>query len=223
MTARARAELIEAHLPLVRALALRFARGGEPLDDLVQAGAVGLIRAVDRYDADRGPFEAYAVPSITGEIRRHLRDRCATVRIPRRAFEERARIRRARLELEARTGRAATVAEIARVAGVAPADVVDALDLPRVEPLEEGDGTPADPIGELDDRLALAAAFRSLPLRERRILLLAFYGERSQRHIAGDLGMSQIHVSRLLRSALDRLRAALDEGAGPVAGQTGKA
>jgi RNA polymerase sigma-B factor len=224
MAAVPRAELIEMHLPLVRTLALRFARRGEPLDDLVQAGTVGLIRAVDRYDAARGSsFEAYAVPTITGEIRRHLRDRCATVRIPRRAFEERARIQRARIELEARTGRAATLPEIARAAGVPIADVAGALDLPRVEPLQDGDGTSVDPIGALHDRLALAAAFRSLPLRERRILLLAFYGERSQRHIAGDLGLSQIHVSRLLRSALGRLRAALDDGAGAVAGPATKA
>ncbi len=226
MTAMARAQLIETHLPLVRALALRFARRGEPLDDLVQAGAVGLIRAVDRYEAGLGnSFEAYAVPTITGEIKRHLRDHCATVRVPRRAYEERARIERTRLELEARTGRAARPADIARAAGVPLADVYVALDPPRVEPLQEadGDGTPADPIGELDDRLALAAALRSLPLRERRILLLAFYGERSQRSIADALGLSQIHVSRLLRSALARLRAALDEGAGPVAGRAREA
>ena len=219
MAALARAELIETHLPLVRALALRFARRGEPLDDLVQAGAVGLIRAADRYEAGLGSsFEAYAVPTITGEIKRHLRDRCDTVRIPRRVYEERARIQRSRLELEARIGRAASMAEIARAAGVPLAAVAGALESPRPEPLEDGDGVPADPIGALDDRLALAAALRALPLRERRILLLAFYGERSQRRIAGDLGLSQIHVSRLLRSALARLRAALDEGGAPVAG-----
>jgi RNA polymerase sigma-B factor len=180
MAALPRAELIEMHLPLVRALALRFARGGEPLDDLVQAGAVGLIRAVDRYEPGRGTsFEAYAVPTITGEIRRHLRDRCSTVRIPRRAYEERVRM--------------------------------------EFKPLEEDDGAPSDPIAELDDRLALAAALRALPLRERRVVLLAFYGERCQRRIAGELGMSQIHVSRLQRSALARLRLALDEGGVSVA------
>jgi RNA polymerase sigma-B factor len=219
MAALARAELIETHLPLVKTLALRFARRGEPLDDLVQAGAVGLICAADRYEAGRGAsFEAYAVPTITGEIKRHLRDRSDTVRIPRRAYEERVRIQRTRLELEARIGRAAGMAEIARAAGVPLDAVVGALASPHTEPLEDGDGVPADPIAALDDRLALAAALRSLPLRERRILLLAFYGERSQRRIAGDLGLSQIHVSRLLRSALARLRIALDEGVAPVAG-----
>ena len=133
------------------------------------------------------------------------------------------RIQRTQLELEARIGRAAGMAEIARAAGVPLDAVVGALESPHTEPLEDGDGVPADPIAALDDRLALAAALRSLPLRERRILLLAFYGERSQRRIAGDLGLSQIHVSRLLRSALARLRAALDEGGAPVAGSTREA
>jgi RNA polymerase sigma-B factor len=218
MPTAAREQLIETHLPLVRAVALRFARRGEPLDDLVQAGAVGLIRAVDRYEAGRGSsFEAYAVPTISGEIRRHLRDRCATVRIPRRAYEDRSRIELARLELESRTGRPAQTAEVARAAGVPAAAVIHVLGLPLTQPLDEEAGSPIDPIGELHDRLALAAALRRLPQRERRVLLLAFYGERSQRRIAVDLGLSQVHVSRLLRSALARLRAGLEEGAESVA------
>jgi RNA polymerase sigma-B factor len=215
MTAADRAELIEAHLPLVRTLALRFARRGEPLDDLVQAGAIGLIHAVDRYDPSRGnAFEAYAVPTITGEIRRHLRDRCAPVRIPRRAFEEHARIQRTQLELAALNGRQPSMSEIARAARVPLADVAAALDPPRVEPLDDRDDelAPEDPIGELHERLALASALRALPLRERRILLLSFYGERSQRRIADDMGLSQIHVSRLLRAALARLRSTLEDG-----------
>jgi RNA polymerase sigma-B factor len=164
-----RDRLIEAHLPLVRALARRFAWRGEPVDDLVQAGCVGLINAVDRYDPSRGSFEAYAIPTITGEIRRHLRDRCALVRMPE---------------------------------GAAPAI--------RIEPLEDHDGPPADPIAAVIDRVALAGALRTLPLHERRIVLLSFYGERTQRRIADEIGLSQIHVSRLLRSALERLRPVLD-------------
>jgi RNA polymerase sigma-B factor len=213
----ARSQQIEAHLPLVRALALRFARRGEPLDDLIQAGSIGLIHAVDRYDPRRGhSFEAYAVPTITGEMRRHLRDACAAVRIPRRAAEEHALVRRTLVELEARTGRTPTAAELARAAAVSPRAVAVALDPPRVEPLPDPDGPRTDPISELDDRLALDAALRALPLRERRILLLSFYGDRSQRCIADDVGLSQIHVSRLLRSALERLRPAL-EARDPVA------
>jgi RNA polymerase sigma-B factor len=160
---------IEAHLPLVRALARRFAWRGEPVDDLIQAGCIGLIHAVDRYDPSRGPFEAYAVPTITGEIRRHLRDRAALMRVP--------------------EGAAVAV---------------------RIEPLAEDDGPPADPIADVIDRVALAAALRTLPLHERRIVLLSFYGERTQRRIAEDVGLSQIHVSRLLRRALERLRPALE-------------
>jgi RNA polymerase sigma-B factor len=221
-TALARRRTIESHLPLVRSLALRFARRGEPLDDLIQAGCIGLIHAVDRYDPWRGPFEAYAIPTITGEIRRHLRDACATVRVPRRATEEYARVYRVQAQLEARAGRPPTAPELARAAGLPLATVIGALEPPRHEPLADDDGAPADPIAALDDRLALLAAVRSLPVRERRILLLSFYGERSQRGIADDVGLSQIHVSRLLRGALERLRAALDETK-PLARPVGEA
>src|SRR5215218_2079703 len=221
-TALARRRTIESHLPLVRALALRYARRGEPLEDLIQVGCVGLIHAVDRYDPRRGPFEAYAIPTITGEIRRHLRDTYPAVRVPRRVAEDYARVYRARFELEARTGRAPTADELARAAGVSPATVAGALAPPRLEPLEDDDGAPEDPIAALDERLALLAAVRSLPPRERRILLLSFYCERSQRGIADDVGLSQIHVSRLLRGALERLRAALEDAA-PLAGPLGEA
>jgi RNA polymerase sigma-B factor len=105
---------------------------------------------------------------------------------------------------------------------VSPATVAGALDPPRLEPLGDDDGAPDDPIAALDDRLALLDAVRALPLRERRILLLSFYGERSQRGIADDVGLSQIHVSRLLRAALERLRSALED-AGPLAGSVGEA
>src|SRR5215213_2371535 len=160
-----RRQRIEAHLPLVRALALRFARRGEPLDDLVQAGCIGLIHAVDRHDPARGAFEAYAVPTITGEIRRHLRDRGSVLRVPPRVL--------------AQAGR------------------------PRLAPLGDHEGPRADAV---DARLTVAAALRTLPLHERRIVLLWLYGERSQRSIAAEVGVSQIHVSRLLRSGLGRLR-----------------
>jgi RNA polymerase sigma-B factor len=176
-----RDDRIEAHLPLVRALARRFAWRGEPLDDLVQAGCIGLIHAVDRYDPARGPFEAYAVPTITGEIRRHLRDRAALVRVP--------------------EGTAIAV---------------------RIEPLADDDGPPADPIAGVIDRLAVAAALRALPQHERRVVLLSVYGERTQRRIADDVGLSQVHVSRLLRRALARLRPLLEDGV-PVARPAGEA
>ena len=171
---------IEANLPLVRALAKRFARGGgEPLDDLVQAGCVGLIHAVDRFDPARGAFEAFAVPTITGEIRNHLRDRGDVIRVP---------------------------------AAAAP---------PRMAPLDEDAAWCADPIPRAEDRIAVGAALRTLPFHERRVVVLWLYGGRSQRRIAADVGLSQIHVSRLLRRALERLRPALDDG--PVAGPPAEA
>ena len=173
-----RRQRIEAHLPLVRALALRFARRGEPLDDLVQAGCIGLILAVDRHEPERGALEAYAVPTITGEIQRHLRDRGSVLRVPPRALAEAGR--------------------------------------PRLDPLGDDDGPPADPIPAVDAWLTLAAALRRLPLHERRILVLWLYGERSQRSIAAELGLSQSHVSRVLRRAQERLRGDFDDSR-PVA------
>jgi RNA polymerase sigma-B factor len=223
LPAHARRRLIEAHLPLVRALALRYVRRGEPLEDLIQVGCVGLIHAVDRYDPARGPaFEAYAVPTITGEIRRYLRDSCGAVRLPRRLVEQHARVYRARAELEARTGRTAQADELARAADVPLAAVASALDPPRAAPLEDADGLAANPIDALHDRLTLGAALRALPLQERRVVALGYYGERSQRGIAGDLGVSQVHVSRLNRRALTRMRAALEDGR-PVAGARAEA
>jgi len=217
MTGLTRRHAIEAQLPLVRSLAVRFARRGEPLDDLIQVGCIGLIHAVDRYDPRRGPFEAYAIPTITGEIRRHLRDACSAVRIPRRTAEEYTRVYRASIELEARIGRAPTAQELALAAGVTASTVAGAFEPPRLEPLRDADGPSSDPIAELDSRLALLAALRALPARKRRILILSFYGERSQRGIADEVGLSQIHVSRLLREALEQVRSTLDEGT-PVAG-----
>jgi RNA polymerase sigma-B factor len=221
--ASARRRLIEAKMPLVRGIAQRFARRGEPLEDLIQVGCIGLIHAVDRYDPDRGhAFDAYAVPTIAGEIRRHLRDRGSGLRLPRGVLEEQVRVYRARAELERRTGRTPSAGELARVADVTPEAVASALDPPRLEPFDDDAGPLADPIAELETHLALRAAIRLLPPREQRILLLSFYGERSQRAIARELGLSQIHVSRLLRRAIDRLRSTL-EGGRAVAHRAGEA
>jgi RNA polymerase sigma-B factor len=165
----ARRRLIEAHLPLVRAIARRHDGGAEPLEDLVQVGAIGLIKAVDRYAHDRGtPFPAYAAPFIAGEIRHHLRDRCAPVRVPRRLQEEGVRV--VAVELEA-----------------------------------AGD-PPTDPLAQAPDRLAIRAALRALRPRERRIVQLRFVEDLSQEQIARATGLSQVHVSRMLRAALSRMR-----------------
>jgi RNA polymerase sigma-B factor len=166
--------VIEDHLPLVRSVARRFAGAQEPLDDLVQVGSIGLIKAVDRFDGSRGTELApYAAAAIAGEIRHHLRDRCAPVRVPRRLQAEGLHV--------------------------------------RPVPLETGDDGPraTDPTAELHDRLALALALRSLPRRQRRIVHLHFFADLSQAQVAAALGLSQVHVSRLLSEAMATLRSQL--------------
>jgi RNA polymerase sigma-B factor len=218
---RERDRVIEQHLPLVRALARRYAGAGEPLDDLVQAGAIGLINAVDRYEPGRGaPLTAYAVPSILGEIRRHLRDRCATVRLPRTIHEHQRALWRADRELRARLGRTPTLAELAGRAGVAAPDAARALSAVAPAPLPADDDPAApfcDGMGEaVAERVALIGALGALGERERRIVHLRFYADVSQARIARELGLSPVHVSRLLRAALERVRTCLDAEAAVV-------
>ena len=170
----ARRLLIEQHLPLVRVLASRFVRHGEQLDDLAQIGAVGLIKAVDRFDASRGnSLVAYAVPTIVGEIRRHLRDGAQPVRLPRDGLDH-APVRAVPLDVEAEAAR-------------------DAAAERRLE------------LGE--ERILIARGLRKLARRERRIVSLRYFGGLSQRRIAAELGLSQVHVSRLLDQSLGKLRA----------------
>jgi RNA polymerase sigma-B factor len=219
----ARERVVELHLPLVRALARRYANRGERLEDLIQVGSVGLIQAIDRFDPGRGSdFGAFAIPTICGEIKKHLRDRSAAVRVPRRLAELTVRVRSPRERLSACLHRPPTVAELAHEAGLAEAEVVEALrteqartpvslsarpenrDLERAMLLESAFGTS-------DDRLLLAAGFRTLAERERRLLHLRFYVGLSQAEIASELGLSQIQVSRLIRASLERMRSALGE------------
>ena len=170
----ARRRLIELHLPLARSIARRFAHRGEQLEDLAQVGAVGLIKAIDRYDPARGsPLTAYAVPTIAGEIRRHLRDRALPVRPPRHPGGTPVVVRSVPLDEE----------------GAASQDAVAARGLE---------------LGE--ERALIEAGMRALPRRERRIVQLHYFGNLSQRGIAGELGLSQVHVSRLLRDSLGKLR-----------------
>jgi RNA polymerase sigma-B factor len=230
----ARARLIEQHLPLVRSLAWRFAHRGEPLEDLVQIGTIGLIRAVDRFERRRGcPLEAYAAVSIVGEIKRHLRDHASPLRIPRRLQQQGASVRHADGLLAARLGRAPTVAELADACGLAGDEVARALAATRLRPTVPLDVEEAEPeaapgalaCGDFadaaDDRAALETALRRLPARERRLLRLRFFADLSQAEAARALGISQVHVSRLERSALGCLRAALDTGGESSAGRPG--
>jgi RNA polymerase sigma-B factor len=216
----ARDRLVEEMLPLVRSLATRYAGRGEQVEDLVQVGAIGLVQAIDRFDARRGSdFVSFALPTITGEIRNHLRDRGAAIREPRRLAELAHRLRRAHDTLSVRLRRAPTLAEVAEEAGVSTADLDAALRIVRLrasvslssdEGLRElGRRRLEDTSDSSDDRLLLAAGFRRLSPRERRILHLRYFAGLSQAEIAREVGLSQIHVSRLIRAALDRLRGTL--------------
>ena len=218
--ARLRDELVEMHLPLVRHIARRYADRGEPLDDVLQAGTLGLISAVDRFEPDRGvAFSTYAVPTIVGAIRRHFRDATWSVKVPRRLQELRGRIDSAHDQLAQDLMRSPTVAEIAQRAELDPQDVLDALELGHVRelaPLEPPtpEGTSiADKLGDLDasladveDKATVERLLNTLPERERAIVAMRFFEGLSQSQIAEQVGISQMHVSRLLAQSLTRMR-----------------
>jgi RNA polymerase sigma-B factor len=199
---------------LVRSVARRYARGDEPVDDLVQVGAIGLIKAVDRFEPARGSdLRAVAVPAIEGEIRHHLRDRTQLVRTPRPVAELAGRVRRAQVEIGAREGRLPTHAEVAEAVGASEEQVAEALQsrAPTVE--LEPENAPAAPDDFADERALLQAGMSVLSQREQRILQMRYYEDRSQVEIAREIGLSQAQVSRLIRRAVDRMRAAVVEDA----------
>jgi RNA polymerase sigma-B factor len=217
-----RAEAIEAWLPLARHLAARYAGRGEPTDDLVQTATIGLIKAVDRYDAERGvDFAAFAIPTVLGEIKRHFRDRTWSIRVPRRLQEMRLRITEASGELTQSLGRSPTVADLAAHLGVGEEEVLEGLEGAQAYSATSL-STPVGPEGalELGDtlgvedvemrlaelRVALGPALAALADRDRRILALRFYGNLTQSEIAEQLNISQMHVSRLITRALLTLR-----------------
>jgi RNA polymerase sigma-B factor len=216
---------IEAWLPLARHLAHRYSGRGEPTDDLVQTATVGLIKAVDKFDPDRGvDFAGYAIPTIIGEIKRHFRDRTWSVRVPRRLQELRLAITEANSTLTHRLGRSPTVADIAGHLGVTEEDVLEGLEGARAynatslsTPISaDGSTELGDTLGGEDHeyelaetRVALGPALASLDEREQRILTLRFYGNLTQSQIAEQVGISQMHVSRLLTKALTKLRTQL--------------
>lgn len=215
-----RDELVEMHLPLVRHIARRYADRGEPLDDVLQAGNLGLIKAVDGFDPARGvAFSSFAVPTIVGAIRRHFRDATWSVKVPRRLKELRGRIDAAHDQLTQELGRSPTVAELATRAELDAHDVLDALELSQVKeakPLEPSapDDTPlADRLGDHDsaleqveDSATVQRLLSTLPDRERTMVQMRFFEGMSQTQIAERMGISQMHVSRLLSQSLTRLR-----------------
>ncbi|MGQ0467282.1 MAG: RNA polymerase sigma factor SigF [Sporichthyaceae bacterium] len=222
-----RDRLVELHLPLVEHLARRFRNRGEPLDDLVQVATIGLIKSIDRFDVERGvEFSTYATPTIVGEIKRHFRDRGWAVRVPRRLQELRVTLTSARAELSQKLGRAPTVAELAENLGLSEEEVLEGLEsanaystlsLDATDSSADDDGPAVvDQLGAEDEALAgveyresLKPLLEQLSPREKRILLLRFFGNMTQSQIASEIGISQMHVSRLLARTLAKLRADL--------------
>lgn len=223
-----RERLVAAHLPLAEHLARRFAHRGEPLDDLVQVATIGLLKAVDRFNPDRGvEFSTYATPTIVGEIKRYFRDRGWTIRVPRRLQELRLALTNATAELSQQLGRSPTVSELAARLEVSQEHVLEGLDsanaystvsLDAPDGDVEAVGRVADTLGEHDDALSgveyresLRPLLAQLDDRDRKILLLRYFAQMTQSQIAEEVGMSQMHVSRLLARTLARLRADLED------------
>ncbi len=221
---QAREQLIEQYMSLVRSLARRYAYRGEQFDDLVQIGAIGLIKAIDRFDVNRGvELTTYATPNIIGEIKRHFRDRSWAVRVPRGLQELNVQLSKLIEQLTVQLSRSPTIPELAQAAGVDEEAVLEALESGRAYSslsLSQGagqeDGDEIDPLeslGELEheyevseDRAVLAPGFRALDSRERTILHLRFFEGLTQSQIAQHVGISQMHVSRLIRRALEKIR-----------------
>jgi RNA polymerase sigma-B factor len=210
-----RERLIAQHLPLAKALARRYARHEEPLEDLVQVAALGLVAAARRFDPARGvPFGAFAAPTIEGELRRHLRDRSATIRIPRRQQATASLLWRTSRIASERLGRQASVAEAAEAAGVGLDEALRALAaVAALAPLAQAERRPSadaeDAIEACEQRALLRRVLGSLDAREREVVVLRFVADLSQTEIAGRLHISQSQASRLLAGALEKLRVEL--------------
>jgi RNA polymerase sigma-B factor len=225
---RAREELVERFLPLARTLARRYAGAREPFDDLLQVASLGLVKAINRFDVNRGAaFSSFAVPTILGELKRYFRDLGWSVHVPRGAQERALQVQEAQERLSTRTGRPPTVGELAEYLEFDVEDVLDALetsaahhstslDAPR-EDRDDESGSLVDQLGDEDQRYelveetaAISVAARELSARERRVLALRFVSDMTQTQIAREIGVSQMQVSRILRRALRRLRELTD-------------
>jgi RNA polymerase sigma-B factor len=230
----ARTALVELYMPLARRMASRYAGVSEPYDDLLQVASLGLLNAVDRFDSSRGtPFAGFAKPTILGELKRHFRDKVWTVRVPRSVHDRMAEVEKATEKLTLELQRPPSVEELAGEVGIESGDVLEvleaqhnrrplSLDAPPVGEDPE-DATGAEWVGRpdgnfdlVDDRLAMEAVLPSLDEREREVLRLRFVEELPQTEIAKRIGCSQMHISRLLRRSLDKLRAEA-EGEGAAA------
>ena len=221
-----RAALIERHLPLVTFMARKFADRGEPLDDLIQVGTIGLIKAIDRFEISKGfEFSTFATPTIVGEIKRHFRDKTWAVRVPRRLQELGASVTKATTELTQRLDRSPTPKEIAKHLGITVDDVAEALEsnaaysTVSLDVTSETSTSIGETFGALDEALegveyreSLKPLLAQLDDREKRILQMRFFDNLSQSQIATELGISQMHVSRILNKVLTHLREGLISG-----------
>jgi RNA polymerase sigma-B factor len=226
---QAREQLIEQYMSLVRSLARRYSYRGEQLEDLVQIGAIGLIKAIDRFDLDRGvELTTYATPNIIGEIKRHFRDKGWAVRVPRGLQELNVQLSRLVEQLTVQLSRSPTIPELAKAAGVEEEEVLEALESGRAYTSLSlsvggggGDDDDLDPLESLgteehqyevsEDRAVLAPGFKALDERERMILQLRFFEGLTQSQIAQQVGISQMHVSRLIRRSLEKIRETIAE------------
>ncbi len=219
--AKIKSALVDAHMDLVHSLARRFAGRGEPQDDLVQVASIGLLKAIDRFDPGRKvQFSTYAVPTIIGELKRYFRDRSSTIRLPRGLRERSYTLNLAIQKFSQEHGRPPNIGEIAAATGISEEEVMEGLESSEASSvasldttMDSGDLSLLDVLGrddrelkQLDERLSLAGAMSNLDTREQTLLYLRFIEGLSQTEIADRLGISQMHVSRLLRRALQIMR-----------------
>jgi RNA polymerase sigma-B factor len=220
--ATAREELVNRHLPLVKSLARRYAGRGEALEDIEQVGAIGLIKAIDRYELSREvALTTYATPNVVGEIKRHFRDKGWAIRVPRALQELNGKMGPTIETLTSRLGRSPSIAEIAAEFETSPEQVLEAMEAGSAYapvslsagPTSEGELDPLETIGDVDeefdrtdDRASLEPALAALPEREQEILRMRFEDGLTQTQIAEQVGISQMHVSRLIRRSLERMR-----------------
>jgi RNA polymerase sigma-B factor len=224
----ARDGLVRLHLPLVQHCARRFRNRGEPFEDLVQVGTIGLLKSIDRFDVERGvEFSTYATPTIVGEIKRHFRDKGWAIRVPRRLQELRMQIGSATAELTQALGRSPTPRELADRVGCSVEEIVEGLESGNAYAtlsLDAGDdetdsatalfaslGAHDPGLEHVEIRESLKPLLDELEPREKRILLLRFFRNMTQSQIAEEIGVSQMHVSRLLTRTLAQLRTSLQE------------
>ena len=224
----AREGLVHLHLPLVEHCARRFRNRGEPFEDLVQVGTIGLLKSIDRFDTERGvEFSTYATPTIIGEIKRYFRDKGWAIRVPRRLQELRMQIGATSAELTQSLGRSPTPRELADAIGCTLEEIVEGLEssnayatlsLDASDDAEDGAATMLDAIGMEDEGLehveireSIKPLLEQLPAREKKILLLRFFKNMTQSQIAEEIGVSQMHISRLLNRTLEQLRTSLQQ------------